>query len=195
MKYIQFLTFSLFISFIFFGCKKSSSNPASSGSYLVNDYFPLKVGNNWTFNYDLINRSSLPITYEAKGILTWGIISSKSSSDFEIRSILDATRHYFNTGNDSAMAPDTILFEVTETADGIVNFEDSHLMVDQISFYRFNQAFSDSGSVYFSTPINSDAVILSLKKNIGISEFTMDISHNSAPSGNVILTNFTVLSN
>ncbi|MHB8852374.1 MAG: hypothetical protein ACYC6P_03325 [Ignavibacteriaceae bacterium] len=195
MKYIQFLIFSLLITFIFFGCKKSSSNPVSSGSYLVNDYFPLKVGNNWTFNYDLVSRSSSYNNYESIGILNWEITSSKSSSDFEIRSILNATRHYFNTGNDSIMVPDTISFDVTETADGIVNFDDSHLMVDQISFNRFNQVFSDSGSVYLSTPINSDAVILSLKKNIGISEFTMDHSHNSAPSGNVTLINYTVLSN
>ena len=85
------------LSFIFVltGCKNNAVRPTLLGGYLVNDFFPLKVGNKWAFNYNMNDRYDISNMYNAKGILTWEVIENKSPSDFVVRSTLAAVRHYF----------------------------------------------------------------------------------------------------
>ncbi len=191
IKAIVFLIFT----FILIGCKNNAVRPTLLGGYLVNDFFPLKVGNKWTFNYNMNDRYDITNMFNAKGILTWEVIKSKSPNDFVIQSTLDAVRHYFPISRDSVVAPDTVDFEVTETFGGTVSFQDPHLLVDPISFNRYIQDFSGAGTIHIVTMANEDVIDLSLQKNVGIEQFTMTQSHNSAPDGKVTLNNYFIQKN
>lgn len=197
MNFTNYLKLAAIISFslILTGCKNNATKPTLLGGYLVNDFFPLKVGNKWTFNYNMNDRYDITNMYNSKGTLTWEVIENKSPSDFVVRSALAAVRRYFNSSRDSVVPPDTVDFEVTETFGGTVTFQDPHLLVDPISFNRFIQNFSGAGTIHIVTRANEDVIDLSLQENIGIEQFTMTLSHNSAPDGTVSLTNYSIQKN
>ncbi len=195
MRYLKYSILFVIISFAAIGCGKKLYNPESAGAYLDNDYFPLKTGNKWVFNYDLVNRDDSNY-YEAKGTLSWEIINKKSDSEYEFSSVLNSVRSYYQSGADTAaLQHDSLTFIVSQASDGTVSFIDPHLLVDNIKFSRFHLPFNDSGKIDVTTSQFEDAVTLTLNKNIGIAQFTMNHSHNTAPTGTVILENHTVIGN
>ncbi len=66
MKFQSFIISLAFIFFIFFGCK---SNPVSAQGGSIQDIFPLKVGDSWTYRQKDFDTSG------AVGIDTTGVIS------------------------------------------------------------------------------------------------------------------------
>ncbi|MCX6119987.1 MAG: T9SS type A sorting domain-containing protein [Ignavibacteriales bacterium] len=143
----------------------------TKGQSTSNDYFPLYIGNQWTYNYLTITDTPSDWIITDNGIAIYTILSKSVSTDSivwgfqEIRDLIRDSHFTFPPQNhDTSFINDTTLFQIVEYNSGnhklirignISNFWNSVFPFisgpnDSMGFYRYYpSAFSDFDTVTF----------------------------------------------
>lgn len=161
----------------------------TSSESLAKDYFPLKIGNSWTFDYGYSPSKSYGSIYTS-GTLSWTIISFKDIGDIEEYTIRETfkgkTYSPASRLKDTVyIGPDTAYFNITESPLHRITINSKLTQLGQISIKRF-YAESTPDTISVST-INYTSHNLTLIKAEGVKIWTFGGRSNSDLFGSLRL--------
>lgn len=200
----------LILILLLISCSKNTVEPIEDFQNLQesqNDYFPLKIGNNWTYDFLYYPRASDWLDHWLEGKVSWTIkekLDSSKSTIYKIDKITSGIEINYNFN--TSQYDTTFITNKQEKTNFIENGEGFIDLGNAFYNIKIKRFHSDSVDYlifdsFFSYPYHEDSNIehddytghrIKVQKNIGIIKWEIDNCSNSSADGNLNLIDFKV---